>query len=386
MPQDAPPPLPGDRPPAPPKAPPTGRLFPCAKCGARLDFDPSSRALKCPYCGHVETIAPSEAAVVERDFDEYLSKQAKGRLGTIQGRSSQVRCPGCGAVVLLEDKVATDRCPFCATYLKNEPEAAQAMIAPESLLPFAVDVRKARAAFQAWVNGLWFAPTGLKVLANLGQLNGVYVPYWTYDAMTYTHYRGRRGDNYQATETYTEYEDGRPVTRTRTVILTRWTAVAGEVQHFFDDVLVCASRSLPGPLARKLEPWDLRKLEGFRPEYLSGFRTERYAVGLAEGFDRARGVMDGEIRELCRRDIGGDYQELHEVRTQYVGVTFKHLLLPVWVASYRYQDRVFRILVNARSGHVSGERPWSWAKIVSLILAALAALALAWYLVARFQQ
>src|SRR5207344_1224993 len=34
-----------------PKAPPAGRQFPCGNCGARLDFDPAARSLKCPFCG-----------------------------------------------------------------------------------------------------------------------------------------------------------------------------------------------------------------------------------------------------------------------------------------------------------------------------------------------
>src|SRR5262249_52333027 len=231
--------------------------------------------------------------------------------------------------------------------LSHQPEAAQAMIAPESLLPFAIDERTVRTKFDAWLAGRWFAPTELKLLANLGQLNGVYVPFWTYDAMTYSHYTGQRGDDYQETEHYTAIENGQEVRRTRTVTKTRWTFVSGRVDHFFDDVLICGSKSLPDQLIRGLEPWDLQKLEGFQPAYLSGFRTERYAVGLKEGFVAAKALMDDTIRGLCTRDIGGDHQRLDSVKTQYLGVTFKHLLLPTWVAAYRYRDKVFRILVNA---------------------------------------
>src|SRR4051794_33153601 len=144
------------KPPSLTKAPPTGRKFPCAQCGAKLDFDPSSRALKCPYCGHVEEIQPDGGTVEERDFEAYLQHHAGVRV-TIQGRSEQVRCTGCGAIVLLEDKLATDRCPYCSTHLENKPEAAEEMIAPESLLPFAVDQRQARAVFAQWIAGRWFA-------------------------------------------------------------------------------------------------------------------------------------------------------------------------------------------------------------------------------------
>src|SRR5262249_51532477 len=178
------------KPPTVTQAAPAGRKFPCAKCGARLDFDPSARALKCPYCGHVEEIRPDTDTVQERDYDAYLQK-VTGTKRTIEGRSSQVRCTGCGAVVLLEDKVATERCPFCGTHLENKPEAAQEMIPPESILPFKIDLRKARAAFDLWIKSRWFAPSALKKLANLGQLSGIYVPYWTYDSMTYTHYTGQ---------------------------------------------------------------------------------------------------------------------------------------------------------------------------------------------------
>jgi hypothetical protein len=207
----------------------------------------------------------------------------------------------------------------------------------------------------------------------VGRIAGIYVPYWTYDSMTYTHYTGQRGDHYWETETYTERDaSGQEVTRTRQVMRTRWTFVSGEVQHFFDDVLICASTSVAVHLIRYLEPWELKQLEDFQPQYLSGFQTERYAVGLKEGFAQARQIMDGQIRQLCNRAIGGDEQQLQVVQTQHVGITFKHILLPVWVAAYRYRDRSFQVLINARSGAVTGDRPYSWAKIVMLVMVILA--------------
>jgi DNA-directed RNA polymerase subunit RPC12/RpoP len=248
-----------------PKPPPVGRKFPCSQCGAKLDFDPASRALKCPYCGHVEEIAPAAQKVQERDYEVALRKQA-GEQALIPGRSSQVRCTGCGAVVLLEDKIETDQCPFCGTHLENKPEAAQAMIQPEAVLPFAVSDRQARAAFTEWVVARWFAPSELRQLANLGRLFGVYLPFWTYDAMTYTHYTGARGDNYWETETYTETDaQGQQVTQTRQVMRTRWYSVSGEVRHFFDDVLICGSRSLQDGEVQQLAPWELDRLEGSSP-------------------------------------------------------------------------------------------------------------------------
>jgi predicted RNA-binding Zn-ribbon protein involved in translation (DUF1610 family) len=373
---DEPPPLPTPdspieyREPTLSKAPPSGKRFPCVQCGAKVTFDPRSRSLKCPYCGHEQAIADSaeEAAVVERKYEEAVFRRARAGGVRLSGRSSQVRCSGCGAVVLLEDTVVTENCPYCGTHLDNQPEHAQEMIAPESLIPFGVDLRQARDSFEKWLHGLWFAPSELKRVANLGQLNAVYVPYWTYDAMTYTRYSGMRGDNYTVTETYTSRDaSGNPVTRTRTVTKVRWRPVSGEVQHFFDDVLVCASRSVPPHLVRGLEPWDLHELEPFKDEFLAGLKTERYAIDLEEGLALAKELMQPTIDALIRQDIGGDHQRIIEKRTRYLGVTFKHCLLPVWTASYRYHDKLYQILINGRTGRVSGERPWSWWKILRLV-------------------
>ncbi|MFO0809625.1 MAG: zinc ribbon domain-containing protein [Gemmataceae bacterium] len=351
------------------KAPPAGRKFPCPACGAKLDFDPAQRALSCPYCGHVEQIAAGKGGVEERDYEAFLKHHA-GVRKTIEGRSEQVRCPGCGAVVLLEDKVVTDSCPYCATHLENAPESAAEMIPPESLLPFRLEPRKAREAFDKWVGDRWFAPNSLKKLADLGRFSGIYVPFWTYDSMTYTAYSGQRGDDYPVTQTVVETDaDGNQHTRTITVIQTAWTWVQGEVQHFFDDVLICGSKSMPTDMVVELVPWDMQELETFQASFLSGFKTERYAVALEDGFEQAKREMDSTIVQLVRQDIGGDHQQITSYQTRHLGVTFKHILLPVWLASYRYNGQLYQILVNARSGEVVGRRPYSTWKIASLVFA-----------------
>lgn len=129
---------------------------------------------------------------------------------------------------------------------------------------------------------------------------------------------------------------------------------------------------------RKLEPWDLDKLLPYQDEYLSGFRCESYQVGLEEGFNRAKELMDDEIRDGVRSDIGGDEQRISSVSTQHNDVTFKHILLPVWLSAYKYRNKVYRFMVNARTGEVQGERPWSWLKISMTVIAVLALAAVAY--------
>ena len=109
--------------------------------------------------------------------------------------------------------------------------------------------------------------------------------------------------------------------------------------------------------------------------FLSGFQSEAYQVSLSQGFQQAREMMKEPIRSSIERDIGGDHQRIDSVNTRYDDVTFKHILLPTWICAYRYQDRAYRFLVNARTGEVQGERPWSWVKIMLLVLTILAIIA-----------
>ncbi|MGF1453311.1 MAG: hypothetical protein ACFB21_14695, partial [Opitutales bacterium] len=106
--------------------------------------------------------------------------------------------------------------------------------------------------------------------------------------------------------------------------------------------------------------------------FLAGFRTERYQIDLEDAFKEANEQMATEIERSIERDIGGDKQRIRHRDTRYRSITFKHLLLPVWASAYRFKGKVFRFVVNARTGEVQGERPWSWFKIGLAIAGAIA--------------
>ena len=105
--------------------------------------------------------------------------------------------------------------------------------------------------------------------------------------------------------------------------------------------------------------------------YLIGFRSEYYQVELNEGFDYAKQVMDSLIYRDIALDIGGDHQRIHQARTRHSDTTYKHCLLPVWSAAFRYQDKPYRFVINGRTGQVQGERPYSWWKISLAVIAAI---------------
>jgi hypothetical protein len=245
-------------------------------------------------------------------------------------------------------------------------------IKPQALVPFALEEPQARASMVQWLGRLWFAPNGLVDYARKGRaLAGLYVPYWTFDADTQSRYRGQRGTYYYTTRTVSVNVNGRHETRQEQVRHTAWSAVSGRVARAFDDVLVLASQSLPRRYTDALAPWDLGALVPYNPDFLAGFTAEGYTVGLADGQVIAREVMDQVIREDARNDIGGDEQRVEQVETDYAAETFKHVLLPVWMAAYKYRGKTYRFVVNGQTGRVQGERPWSAWKITFAVILGL---------------
>jgi len=346
---------------------PKGKKFPCSECGGSMRFSPSGGHLTCDYCGHKQDIPQNENEVNEISFEKYF-EQASLPKEVFEGVENEVRCDGCGAMVMLPAHVKSDFCPFCQTQIKNQIETSKPIMSPGGILPFKVGKKDARMMFRNWVKSLWFAPNALKDVDKLDGLQGVYLPYWTYDSMTFSFYTGKRGEHY-----YVTVGTGKNRRRERR---TRWYDVNGTVRHFFDDVTVCASKSLPDKMVKELEPWDLKMVEPYTKDFLSGFKTERYQISALHGFHKAQSIMDEKIRELICQHIGGDEQRITSVQTQHDGVSFKYLLLPVWLAAYKFNNKTFRVFVNARTGEVQGERPWSVMKITLAILGAIIAIAL----------
>ncbi|WP_197901602.1 hypothetical protein [Rhodocytophaga rosea] len=341
--------------------------FPCKQCGAYLVFAPGSSHMKCPYCGTENEIETRLEEIEEIDYKSFI---ASGVLQADKQQIAVVKCTSCGAESSLKPNVTSDDCPFCGTALVVSSGSLCTVLKPKSLLPFKIDQKNGFGLFKTWLDGLWFAPNDLKHFAdNHEKLNGMYIPYWTFDCNTKSQYSGERGDNYTTTETYTTNENGKTVTKTRQVTKIRWRSASGTVRNEFDDVMVVASHSLPGNYIRELEPWDTKNLVPFNEQYLSGFRTETYQVDVRAGFEEAKRIMDDTIRATICQDIGGDHQRIHSVNTTYANITFKHVLLPIWLSAYRYKGKVFRFMVNGRTGEVQGERPYSWIKIALAILA-----------------
>jgi hypothetical protein len=341
-----------------------GRIFPCEQCGADLIFHIGQQRLKCPYCGAEKDLEHrDDAEIVEQDFYAML-KRTEEHHGT--GRDGhlgecEVRCESCGGTVVFIGTLTSSECPYCGSPIQREHvHSATSRIPVDGVLPFLIERERAADMLTQWVRSRWFAPNTFLKRGVDGKFNGVYLPYWTYDTMTFSVYHGERGENY--TTTVGSGKNRRTVTRTR------WYPASGRFQRFFDDVLVVASHGLPPSYLHALEPWPLAKCLPFTQQVLAGLLARTYDVSLEVGFRDAKQRIDEALyAETCHR-IGGDRQQVHSLNSRYEAITFKHLLLPVWMMAYRYQDQPYRVFINASTGEVQGERPYSAWKIAFAVL------------------
>lgn len=340
----------------------------CPSCGAQTAYAPGTTSLRCGSCGTELAIADTGATIREHSYDEWTARHGDTQLAMVGAHVLQ--CAGCGATTETSDLATV--CQFCGGALIAS-DYAEGLVVPEAVVPFAVDRRAASTAFGAWVGSRRFAPNAMKKVKSAERLQGTYVPHWTFDAHTETDYTGERGDYYYVTVS-SQVSDGKGGTRTEShqERRTRWRRASGHVGRSFDDVLVVASRQLDPDKLEKMGPWNLADARPFQQEYLTGYSALRYDVDPQEASADAREQMRGTIEGDCREDIGGDEQRVSDMDVTYSQAMFKLLLMPLWIATYLYQGKAWQVMVNANTGEVVGDRPYSVPKIVAAVVAGLA--------------
>lgn len=334
----------------------------CANCGAELKFKPGSDQLACHYCGYEEFIAQEKSSFEELELQHYLKAVGDN---VFTETIDIISCKNCGANQHVEENFKSLSCVYCGEPLVIEDAHPEGWIVPGAVLPFQLDQKKARQIFKQWINGVWFAPTKLKRAAlDPEALHGLYLPYWTFDCNLHAAYNGQRGDYYYVTESYRTKEG----TKTRQVRKTRWTPVSGKVSGFIDDILINASLKKQRVIPEKISHWDLKEMQPFNAKYLAGFVTEKYTISLKDGHKQSFEEAKNIAYRWIRNDIGGDTQMVSNADIKLSDETFKHVLLPVYISSYPFKEKMYQFHINGQTGSISGKHPYSFWKIFFLVI------------------
>lgn len=336
----------------------------CPQCGGVMDFDPQTGGMRCPYCDYTQAIAAQQddgtKTAEELDFESALHKE-NCDWGV---KKKVVICKACGAQLVYDELEIANACPYCGSNQVME-EKGDDTLAPGGVVPFAVTVKEAAAKFAGWIRRKLFCPRAAKQSAKPDAFKGVYLPYWTFDARTVSDYAGEYGIDRRVRD-----REGRER------VVTDWHPCSGRYREDIDDELVLASTRYPESLIREVEPFRTSENKAYQPEYVAGFIAERYSLGLKDAWEKAKAFIGSRLRarieEQLRMQHRADHVRIRNVRTSYFGVTYKYLLLPVWLSSYRYKGKIYHFMVNGQSGKAGGQVPVSPMRVGILFLLLLA--------------
>lgn len=335
-----------------------------------MEFNATAQALKCPNCGNEVKIENNPKDVKEHSLNIHDMKTIKVEEKT----STSMECEGCGAIVEVDATSTATTCPYCGSHYVLSKKQIESII-PDGVIPFKIDKYDVESIFRNWVKRRWLAPNVLKTLYQRDKLQGIYMPYWTFDADTNTSYTAMGGIDYEV-----EYEDSEG--ETHTSIETNWYPTSGHIDHFFDDVLVRASDKLSENLLECIEPYNTKDVASYSPDYMSGYCSEIYTIDLEDAHNDAMDKMSDDIRYMAERDVLEQYDRVCDINlnTSYHDETYKHIFIPVYSTAYTYKDKYYNVLINGETGKIKGEYPKSPIKIAAIVIVILIVVLLGVYL------
>jgi hypothetical protein len=330
---------------------PRGRA--CASCGAPVE--PLDRF--CNACGTPQEVVaegadPTRGCAVSKRF----------------------QCKNCGAETSVPFDTRSFTCPFCdSNYVVELPPAETGRQPPEFVIGFAVAPEQALEKFRHWLRQAnWFRPGDLTRASVEDKLKGVYLPFWSFSMLAECRWSAQIGEYWYRTETYTTVENGKTVTHTRTVTETEWWPLSGRHHEFYSGYLVSGSRGLAQAEAERIKPFHLAALKRYQPSFLAGWLSEEYSVEREAALAVCRQEFARREQAAVSAFLPGDTHSQVQAATEFSQINSDLVLLPVYLLSYRYRDRLFRFLVNGQSGQVSGDKPLSARRILAVVFGVLA--------------
>ena len=345
----------------------------CPACGAQAEWSPAKQKLVCPFCGTESPykIDRETGKIVELDLAKVLSELPADEREWMSARRS-VRCQSCRAVMVFDADRVGQNCEFCGSPALVAYEEIQAPIRPQGLLPFKIDQSRVRDDIRRWWRSKWLAPGRLARSALVDTVKSVYIPYWTFDAKVHCPWDAEAG-HYYYVQVEGRDQQGRPVMRQERRV--RWEAASGVIDHVFDDEPIPATHGVPIDLLRRIEPFPTAELVPYDTAFLSGHVVEHYQVVLNEAAGSSEAQMNARLEQLCGAQVPGDTYRNLRIYPVYSDRTFKHVLVPIWLLSYNLGPKAFQVLVNGYTGLIAGRYPYSFWKILLLVLVAITVIA-----------
>lgn len=370
----------------------------CPSCGAPINFDVPSGKMKCSFCGASFTVEEvnqfNGISQANAELDAAHAKQAgttgatggagtattpetqisttpaEGQPGWVEPpptyldeatgqQMAQFQCNSCGGEIIGSPDMVSARCPWCNNNFVATGQLTSTRV-PDRMIPFAMTKEQALEAFKANMKGLKLIPREFKQVS-VDDIQGVYVPYWLYDATV----AGEGNFSCENIRTWTdsEYE----YTEHREYQVYRSANVA------FLDVPVAGTTKVTAKITESVEPFDYTKSVAFSPAYLTGFMTNKYDVEAQDANPRALERMKDSTEEVLRNSISG-YDTVSTINTsvQPAFGELEYVFLPMWLMNVDFQGKNYNYAMNGQTGKFVGTFPVSkrkyWGGLIGIAI------------------
>lgn len=327
--------------------------YQCPSCTGPLRFDGQSGKLVCDYCG--SNFSTEEIGMLyeaEKDRTPELSP-SEGEWGADGEKMRAYSCPSCGAELICEETTAATACPYCGNPTVI-PEQFSGTKKPDCIIPFRISKEQAVAALKKHYQGKPLLPKAFAQDSHLQELKGVYVPFWLFDG------RAEADVTFRATRTHTHR------TKNERIITTDHFEVWRSGTVPFSHVPVDGASEMPDAHMDAIEPYDFQELKPFSMAYLPGFLADKYDVAAEECAVRAEERCRSSAIAAMERTVTG-YESCvplrSDVRVEKSRV--RYALLPVWLLSTKWKDRICLFAMNGQTGKFIGDLPISWGRFWS---------------------
>lgn len=308
----------------------------CPSCGGTMLFNPGFKSLVCQSCGRKDIISELVSKIPVQELD-FLTAQntASHDWGMVP---KVVICKQCGGETIQNKLQMSGMCPFCGSTTVEAADPEKDIMAPNGIIPFEITEKRAYYIYKDWIKDRFLAPELLAQNAQLNKFYGIYVPLFTFDVLTENRYTGH----------YTE--------NNRTLFK------CGKFQYQVDDYPVVASKQLASDklLLNVIKDYRTNEAKPYTPDALAGFPCEHYSIGLTEAWNSLGADMKMHLQNQVNKQDKSKYLMGIEMATDYFNLKYKYLIVPVWINSFFYDNKLYTIVINGQTGKIDGQWPKSF--------------------------
>lgn len=349
--------------------------YKCPNCGAPLVYKGDKQKMVCESCDGEFTMEEVKAAAEKdqqqgKSSDMTWSSQTPSEIRDEEGKLKGYTCPSCGAEIVADENTAATECPYCGNQAIM-PKAFDGMYKPDCMIPFKVDKSAAQSALLNFYKGKRLLPDAFVDGNRIKNINGVYVPFWLFDctakgSATYTAEKKERWEDsdarYEKTDTYR-------VSRRGTMD--------------FEKIPADASKQMDDAYMDAIEPFDYGQLQEYDAAYFSGYMADKYDVTMEESTPRVNERVTNSMKAKLRDTVEG-YDSVSEDQAD-IGIqegNVSYAMMPVWMLSTKYNDKLYTFAMNGQTGKVVGSLPVDMGKFykylggISVIMMVIAQLVL----------